>query len=112
VIPIVSPFLIKLFSGNFARAIALYPFVIFKEAELKEKSTIVNHEKIHLKQQAECLLLPFYAMYLIEYMMYRIRGKSHYLAYRSISFEREAFDHEEDPLYLERRAFFAWIKYL
>lgn len=110
-IPIVSPFLIKLLTRNFAGAIALYPFVIFKEASLKRNSTIVNHEKIHLKQQIECLVLPFYLVYLIEYCRHRLKGKSHYWAYRSIRFEREAFDHEADAAYLSNRSLFAWVKY-
>ena len=34
------------------------------------------------------------------------------LAYRKISFEREAYSNEDDVIYLESRKRFAWIKYL
>lgn len=111
-IPIVSPFLINLITRNFARAISLYPFVIFKEETLKKDPILVNHEKIHLKQQLECLILPFYLMYLVEYLLYRLGGKNHEMAYRAIRFEQEAFDHETDLLYLSKRRWFAWFNYL
>lgn len=33
-------------------------------------------------------------------------------AYRDISFEQEAYYHEEDMKYLKNRKHYAWIKYL
>ena len=90
-------------TGGFARAITLYPFVfVSKKADLHDL-VLVNHEKIHLQQQRELLVLPFYVLYLVEYAMGRLRGLSHNKAYRQISFEREAFAHERDFGYLTSR---------
>ena len=33
-------------------------------------------------------------------------------AYRSISFEREAYEHEDEPGYLQKRERYAWRHYL
>lgn len=61
------------------------------------------------------LLIPFVVFYLwfgIEWLVHFIRLKDPHLAYRRISFEREAYDNEDDPEYLMRRAVFAFLKYL
>jgi len=67
---IVSPKAIKYLTFNFATAISIYPFIILKYPKDKyEKNykTIINHEKIHLKQQQELLILPFYFLYFFFY---------------------------------------------
>lgn len=98
-----NAFLVKIMTGGFARAITLYPFVfVSKKADLHDP-VLVNHEKIHLRQQQELLVLPFYVLYLAEYGRGRLKGLSHHEAYRQISFEREAFAHERDMKYLENR---------
>jgi hypothetical protein len=37
----------------------VFPFVIVGDALDKENSVLVNHEKIHIRQQLELLVLPF-----------------------------------------------------
>lgn len=87
-------------------AIALWPF-IFVRASVSRTSTLLHHERIHLRQQLELLLVFFYVIYLTEYVYFRLRGLDHSKAYRSISFEREAYSMQEDQNYLRERPFFA-----
>lgn len=87
------------------RGMALFPFVLLRDPEDAEDEVLLNHEKIHLKQQTELLILPFYIWYLAEYFFFRAKGHDSYEAYRNISFEREAFENEEDLAYPEKRRF-------
>ena len=73
---------------------------------------IINHEKIHTRQEIEMLFIPFYVFYLLEYLFRLIQYKNHHKAYINISFEREAYKHGNDLSYLQQRKFFSWIKYL
>lgn len=88
---------------------ALFPFILVRG---KASEILINHEAIHLRQQLELGILPFYAWYLLEYLVRRIQYKNHYLAYRNISFEREAFQNEENLLYLGKRNVWRFVKYL
>ena len=47
-------------------AIAIFPF-IFIHPDTEITPRLINHERIHLRQQAEMLVIPFYVWYLIEY---------------------------------------------
>ena len=84
-------------------AIALYPFVIFKDRVKLADKKIINHERIHLKQQLELLLVFFYLIYAIEYLVLLLLMRNHSKAYRSISFEREAYTFDSDLEYLKKR---------
>ena len=92
--------------------VALWPFIIVKKANLKEDKFFINHEKIHLKQQLEMLLILFYVWYLLEYLLRLIQYKDFNQAYRNISFEREAYTNEKDLDYLKRRSFLGFVKYV
>ena len=91
------------------RAMAFWPFILLKNKELKNDAIVLNHEKIHLAQQMEYLVVPFYLLYFSEYIYYRLKGKNHDAAYRSISFEKEAYAFEQDMKYLHRRKY--WSNY-
>ena len=82
------------------KAMAMWPF-IFARKKLSEID--INHEKIHLAQQLELLIIPFYIIYLIEWI---------FKGYRNISFEKEAYTHQEDINYLEwrRKSYAMWRK--
>ena len=83
------------------KAMAIWPF-IFVRKECKFGNVDLNHEQIHLKQQLELLIIPFYIIYLIEWI---------FKGYKKISFEKEAYTYEEDLGYLKRRKIFAqWRK--
>ncbi|MCB0463075.1 MAG: hypothetical protein R2816_00410 [Flavobacteriaceae bacterium] len=93
-------------------SITLFPFVFLKSADLKQKETLLNHEKIHLRQQLELLVIPFFFIYIIEFSIRFIQYKNWDLAYRNISFEQEAYCNEHDNSYLKHRTFWRFLKYL
>jgi hypothetical protein len=93
-----------------AAGMALFPFILLKSARLKNDQEIINHEKIHLRQQLELLIFPFYLLYLFSYLINLIRYRNHDLAYRNIVFEREAYDHEANLDYLKNGNWYGWIK--
>ncbi len=95
-----------------AAGMAIFPFVLIKYPELKHNRQIINHELIHLRQQLELLILPFFLLYLINYLINLIKYRNHYQAYKNIAFEREAYTHDSNYAYLGNRRFSAWIAYL
>jgi hypothetical protein len=96
------------------KGIMLFPFCIVNS---KSNKNLVRHEQIHFKQATELWVIPFYIMYLIDYLKKRKQYKHvnanirHFVAYRAMYFELEAFmnDHKED--YLKTRPRFNWKKY-
>lgn len=93
------------------KGITLYPFVFINDIK-KVSKRFLNHESIHLRQQGEMLILPFYIWYLIEYCIRRLQSNSWKEAYYKISFEKEAYDKDRDYEYLITRKLYSWIKYL
>ena len=92
--------------------ITLWPFAIMKSPDLKNDQVFINHEQIHLRQQSELLVLPFFLFYGLEYLYRLIQYKDRYIAYKNISFEREAYANEKQLDYLKERKYCAWCKYL
>ncbi len=70
---------------------------------------LVRHEQIHTRQMVETGFIGFYLWYFIEWLI-RLPLKGN--AYHHISFEREAYDHMDEPDYLKTRRHYAWLKYL
>ncbi|WP_299247034.1 hypothetical protein [uncultured Aquimarina sp.] len=102
----------KYLIGRHFVGIALWPFIVVKDHHLKRDEVFINHEKIHLKQQLELLVIPFYFVYLTEYLIRLIQYRNSKEAYRNISFEREAYEMETELSYLKHRKFWSFIKYL
>lgn len=94
------------------RGLTIFPFVIIKYRFDSENKILVNHEKIHIWQQLELLVLPFFLWYLIEYAVRLLQYRNANLAYRNISFEREAYGNELNLDYLKTRRNFSFLKYL
>ncbi|MDI1304531.1 MAG: hypothetical protein PSX42_06770 [bacterium] len=94
------------------RGLAAFPFVFVKYRIDVENKVFVNHEKIHLRQQLELLVIPFFIWYFIEYLFRLIQYKKADLAYRNISFEREAYANEKDLEYLKSRFFLKFLDFL
>src|SRR3970282_2040457 len=94
------------------RVLTAFPFVFVKYRADKENVVFVNHEKIHLRQQLELLVFPFFLLYFLEYFIRLVQYTNRDLACRNISFEREAYHNESDAAYLDRRSFFGFIKYI
>jgi hypothetical protein len=91
--------------------ITIFPFMFLKYKALKRNPILINHEKIHLKQQLELLIIPFFVFYTLEFFMRLIQYRNWNLAYRNISFEREAYRNEKDLNYIKQRSFWNFIKY-
>lgn len=105
---IVAKYLIpKGYSG-----LAAFPFVIVKKASYKKQYVFLNHEKIHLRQQLELLVLPFFIWYVLEFLLRWLQYKKWELAYRNISFEREAYANEIHLNYRKKRSFCRFLKYI
>lgn len=90
----------------------LWPFVVLKHPSQKEDAVFLNHERIHLRQQAELLLVFFYLWYGIEFLFRLFQYKNRHKAYRNISFEREAYHFEGDLKYLKNRKAYAFFKFM
>ncbi|CAD0005191.1 hypothetical protein FLACHUCJ7_02265 [Flavobacterium chungangense] len=58
------------------------------------------------------LILPFFIWYILEFFIRFIQYKNRDLAYRNISFEREAYIKETDLNYLRNRSFFQFLHYM
>lgn len=109
--------------------------IIFARNDKVVDAITINHERIHSKQIKEVMFLtgfplivitltfniPFlmllwifsyYIWYSAEYSINLVRFKEHHLAYRRISFEREAYTFQNDLTYLNRNNNFAFFKYI
>ncbi|WP_315055814.1 hypothetical protein [Chryseobacterium indoltheticum] len=91
--------------------ITLYAFIFINNPEDKKNRVLINHEKIHIRQQLELLIIFFYILYVAEYYYHFFRLKNAHAAYHAISFEREAYSMEHDLNYLKKRKFWAFRKY-
>lgn len=94
-----------------AAGMALFPFILVKTDRLKSNKAIINHENIHLRQQMELLLIPFYIIYLLNYLLNLLYYMKHDKAYRNIVFEREAYTNEGDLQYLQQRQIWGWVRF-
>ncbi|CAM1352293.1 conserved protein of unknown function [Tenacibaculum insulae] len=92
--------------------ITLYPFIFLKRKDLKNNYELVNHEKIHLKQQQELLVIFFFLFYFIEWFIKFLKYKDKLKAYKNLSFEREAYLNENNLYYIEKRKHWAFLNYL
>ena len=92
--------------------LSFWPFIILKNDSLKDDSVLINHEKIHLKQQQELLIVPFYVLYIFEWLVRSLIHLSFYRGYQNISFEQEAYHNEHNLNYPSERRVFSFIKYL
>ncbi|MGS2727691.1 hypothetical protein ACU8DI_13860 [Psychroserpens sp. BH13MA-6] len=90
----------------------IFPFILLKDYRLKKDRVLMNHERIHLRQQLELLMIPFYVFYVLEFVIRLIHKRNWRLAYSSISFEKEAYSNEKSLDYLKSRPFWSFIKYL
>ena len=109
---ITSPILLKYFTPKKTGGFTFFPFIFLASSHLKKDAVFINHEKIHLRQQAEMLLIIFILWYYTEFLVRLIQNGNWYKAYLNISFEREAYACENDLNYLKTRRFWAFLKYL
>ena len=89
------------------KAINLFGVLFVRKNAIINERTI-RHEAIHTAQMKEMLYIFFYVWYLIEWLIRLPFGN----AYRNISFEREAYDNQDDLSYLKNRKRFAFTRYI
>ncbi|MFT3793833.1 hypothetical protein [Flavobacterium sp.] len=94
------------------RGLTVFPFVILRGKNDLDFEVLLRHEKIHIRQQLELLVVPFFIWYGLEYLFRLVQYRNKRLAYRNISFEREAYANEKDPDFLQSRSFWNFRKYL
>ena len=103
----VTPKFLKLLQAMFRmkfklNGLAIFPFIFVRDQTSKTNSVLINHEKIHFRQQLELLFIGFIIWYYIA--MFR-KG------YRGISFEKEAYENQGNLDYVKNRPWFAFLKY-
>lgn len=94
------------------RGLTFFPFVILTNKNDALDKVCINHERVHLRQQIELLILPFYVWYGVEFAIRILILRDKNKAYRMISFEREAYVNEKDLNYLKSRSFWSFLNYL
>ncbi|MCK5605101.1 hypothetical protein KAR91_24640 [Candidatus Pacearchaeota archaeon] len=85
-----------IYNSNFAASlkvngITIWPFIFISCSKKDCPEWLLKHEQVHIKQQINWFILPFYIVYLWDYAIYRLKGYNHDTAYRSIRFEVEAY---------------------
>ncbi len=101
----------KYLTPKWVRGITLFPFIVLSEKLDRNDAVLLNHEKIHIRQQLEMLVLPFFVIYITEFLIGYFKYKNWHLAYKNISFEKEAYANEKDLCYLKQRSFWRFLKY-
>lgn len=109
---IVSKFWTELLSGRRAAAITIFPFILLRNKSLRADRQLLNHERIHLAQALELLIIPFYLVYLLEFSLRYFYYRDFKKAYLSISFEKEAYKYEGELNYLAARPCWAFVKFI
>lgn len=94
------------------RGITIFPFVFLLDKKDSQNPVFLNHERIHIRQQLELLIIPFFIWYGIEFGLRWWQHRDRRKAYYAISFEREAYAYEKDLDYLKRRSFWQFLKYV
>lgn len=102
----------RLLKNTKISAITIFPFIILRKNASRHDRVLINHEKIHLRQQLELFIIFFYLWYVIEYYYWFFRLRDSFQAYKSISFEREAYAMENDLNYLETRRWWSFLKFI
>lgn len=88
--------------------ITLFPFIIVR-SDVKERT--IRHEKIHIEQYKETLVIGFLFIYLQDFLHGLIEYGDRKKAYKRIRFEQEAYYGAKEPIYLDIRSRFSWMKY-
>jgi hypothetical protein len=109
---IYNDIIVFLLTSLFGRyyGITIFPFIFLKRDQRGNERSL-THERIHLRQQIECLIIFYPVFYFADYLYNRISLK-HDAAYRAICFEREAYCNDHSENYLKCRALYSWVNYL
>lgn len=92
---------------NYYQGLSFFIFVWICDDKRGER-WLIRHEKIHFFQQVELLFVFHWLLYTLFYLLTRLRGHGHFIAYRYNPFELEAYDNDRNEDYLRTRKIFAW----
>lgn len=85
--------------------------ILFVRKGVKVSQQMMNHEAIHSAQMKELLYIGFYIWYVLEWIVRLFQcGFKAKLAYYCISFEKEAYAHDNEPDYLTTRQCYAFLR--
>ena len=88
-----------------------WPFILLRSDLTAAEGLIVErHERIHARQQLECLLIFFYIIYMFNFIGWLLISFSWRKACQRTVFEVEAYQNQYDGLYLSVRKPFAWTR--
>ena len=94
------------------RAAAFFPFIFFRSEEEK-MPWVINHERIHFRQQLETLFVGFLLLEIGEILYVRfVLRKNTKDAYLWYSWEQEAYRNQQDQEYLKHRKIWSLFKYM
>ncbi len=102
---------VALFFTNYS-ALSIWPFIFIKDKSDRYNKVLINHERIHLRQQIEMLWIFFFIWYILEFLIRYLQYQNWHKAYRMISFEKEAYENETDFNYLKTKSMASFVKYL
>ena len=103
---------VRFFTNKRYKGITIYPFVIVTQEEDGRNAVLLNHERIHIRQQLEMLVFPFFVWYFLEFFIRLILYRNWKKAYYNISFEKEAYLHDDNAEYLENRKLYSFFIYI
>ena len=82
--------------------------VMFYRGDRNLPDYVIRHELIHWQQEKECLIIFFYLLYVWEFILLFLYVWNWHFAYRSISFENEAYTYQHCIGYLRIRKHYIW----
>jgi hypothetical protein len=105
------------------------PWGIYAAPKAMVKEEDVVHEFIHVEQWKELLYIGFIILFIVEWLIRQLSYSAFWFyrfatggfkkipynrnhGYKNISLEREAYKHDDDLKYLEKRTRFAFLKYI
>ena len=86
--------------------------VLFVRKGKSMKRRDINHEAIHTEQWKELFYVGFLVWYVAEFLIRLAVVRNWHAAYRSISFEQEAYAYQDEPDYLAHRKQYTWFKFI
>ena len=96
--------------GNY-KCMTIYKWIFTKNAK-RITQVDFNHEATHLHQQTELLVIFFYLWYVLEFLVKLLCTFNWKRAYRSISFEMEAYENEENTSWINQRSEYYWLRFV
>lgn len=101
----------KVFPFKGFSAVNVFGIIFVRSEAYPLSATDLHHEQIHTRQMQELAFVPFYMLYLVEWIFRSIRHRSFIQGYYNISFEREAYGNQNNIHYLQHRPHWGFLKY-